>query len=569
MKKAILLSSLALALAACGPKNAGPVPFSVIPAPNVITLNEGSFQVNKPVIVIGEAVPEASRKAISAFGDLLASATGKTLTVAAEPAKGAFSFEVNPALAEEEYTLEVNADGVVAAASSPNGFLYAIATLKQMMPADALAGKKVPVSLPCASIQDKPRFAYRGVHLDACRHFWTIDETKKYIDIMALYKMNRLHWHLTEDQGWRMEIKKYPKLTEVGAWRNGTMVGKDFSSNDGVRYGGFYTQDEMRDIVAYAAERGIIVIPEIDMPGHMVAALTAYPEYGCTGGPYEVWGRWGISDDILCVGQEKTFDFLEDILTEVMDVFPSEYIHIGGDEAPKVRWAACPRCQAKIKELKLKDKNGHTKEQYLQSAYFTKRIQDFLAEHGRKIIGWDEILEGELAPGATVMSWRGVKGGIEAAGRGLDAIMTPNTFLYFDYYQSRERDKEPLAIGGYLPVENVYAYEPFDGLTEAAQPHILGVQANVWTEYIATPEHLEYMLLPRMAALSEIQWCNADKKDYGRFRAALDHAAKIYDALGYTYCKDPWGTIGLPGSEQPARTPEELEAYLKENKVNW
>ena len=569
MKKAAIITAIALTVAACGTRKAEPVPFSVIPSPNQVTLHEGNFRVVKPIVSINAAVPEDSRKAINAFGELLASATGKKLSVTDALAKGAFTFECNPALADEEYTLDVNADGVLVTASSYSGFLYAIATLKQMMPAEVLAGAKMPVVLPCVSIQDKPRFAYRGVLLDACRHFWSIEETKRFIDIAALYKLNRLHWHLTEDQGWRIEIKKYPKLTEVGAWRNGTMIGKDFSSNDGIRYGGFYTQDELREMVAYAAERGITIIPEIDLPGHMVAALTAYPELGCTGGPYEVWSRWGISDEILCAGQEKTFEFLEDVLTEVMDIFPSEYIHIGGDEAPKTRWASCPRCQALIKKLGLKDKNGHTKEQYLQSAYVTKRVQDFLAQHGRKIIGGDEILEGELGPGATVMSWRGVKGGIEAANRGLDVVMSPNSYLYIDYYQSRERDKEPLAIGGYLPVERVYAYEPFDGLTEAAQPHILGVQANLWTEYIPTPEHLEYMLLPRMAALSEIQWCNADKKDFERFREALDHSARIFDALGYTYCKDAWGIIGLPGSEQPARTPEELEQYMKENKVSW
>ena len=456
MKKAAIITALALTVAACGTRHADPVPFSVVPSPNQITLHEGSFQLVKPLVSINAAVPEDSRKAISAFGELLASATGKKLSITDAPAKGAFTFACDPALAEEEYTLEINADGVSVAASSFNGFLYAIATLKQMMPAEVLAGQKLPVALPFVRIQDKPRFAYRGIHLDPCRHFWTIEETKKYIDIAALYKFNRFHWHLTEDQGWRMEIKKYPKLTEVGAWRNGTMVGKDFSSSDGIRYGGFYTQEQMREVVAYAAERGITVIPEIDLPGHMVAALTAYPEYGCTGGPYEVWQRWGISDDVLCVGQEKTFSFLEDILVEMMDIFPSEYIHIGGDEAPKVRWASCPHCQALIKKLGLKDKDGHTKEQFLQSVYVTKRIQDFLAEHGRKIIGWDEILEGELGPGATVMSWRGVKGGIEAANRGLDVIMTPNSFLYFDYYQSRERDKEPLGIGGFLPVERVY-----------------------------------------------------------------------------------------------------------------
>ena len=569
MKKTAILSALALALVACGPRTAEPVPFSVIPMPNSVSVHEGTFTLTGQSFYADPALPKGTHTAIIDFWNQLYAVSGKKSSFGSEDRGQKVRFLHNPALAEEEYLLDVTADGLKVEASSFNGVLYALATIKQMMPAGALAAEKMSVAIPCVSIQDKPRFAYRGIHLDPCRHFWTLDETKKFIDIAALYKLNRLHWHLTEDQGWRMEVKKYPKLTEVGGWRDGTMVGKDFSSSDGVRYGGFYTQDEMREVVAYAAERGITVIPEIDLPGHMVAALTAYPELGCTGGPYEVWQRWGVSEDILCAGQEKTFEFLEDVLTEVMDIFPSEYIHIGGDEAPKVRWKECPRCQALIKKLGLKDKDGHTKEQFLQSAYVTKRVQDFLAQHGRKIIGWDEILEGELGPGATVMSWRGVAGGIEAANRGLDVVMTPNSYLYFDYYQSRERDKEPLCIGGNLPLERVYSYEPFEGLTEAAQPHILGVQANVWTEYIATPEHLEYMLLPRLAALSEIQWCNAQRKDFERFRTALDHAADIYEALGYTYCKAAWGVIGLPGSEQPARSQEELEAYLKENQASW
>jgi len=406
------------------------------------------------------------------------------------------------------------------------------------------------------------------MHLDPCRHFFTIEETKRYLDVMAAYKLNRFHWHLTEDQGWRMEVKAYPKLTEVGAWRNGTVIKKDWNSNDGIRYGGFYTQEQMKEIVAYAAERGITVIPEVDLPGHMVAALAAYPQLGCTGGPYEVWTRWGVAPDILCAGNEEIYTFLEAVLTELIDIFPSEYIHIGGDEAFNeemgIPWDHCPKCAAKMKELGIK--KGPMAKHYLQN-YVTSRMQDFLNSKGRKIIGWDEILEGNLAPGATVMSWRGVSGGIEAAKKGFDAIMTPNSFMYFDYYQSEERDKEPFAIGGFLPVEDVYAYEPFEGLEESAQSHILGVQANLWTEYIATPEHLEYMLLPRMCALSEIQWCQAGKKDYYRFNQSLNHSFAMFDAMGLSYCMDVRGLVGL--DRQPARTPRQLKQYLEENPRSW
>ena len=313
------------------------------------------------------------------------------------------------------------------------------------------------------------------------------------------------------------------------------MVKKDWNSNDGVRYGGYYTQEQMRDIVAYAESLGITVIPEIDLPGHMMGALAAYPHLGCTGGPYEVWTRWGISDQVLCPGKEDMFKFLEDVFTELMDIFPSEYIHIGGDECPKSEWEKCPECQARIKELGIKATKGHTAEQYLQN-YVTARVQKFLNDHGRKIIGWDEILEGDLAKGATVMSWRGVKGGIQASSMGFDVIMTPNTYCYFDYYQSQDMEKEPFGIGGDLPLEKVYGYEPLEGLDAEQQKHILGVQANLWTEYIATPEHLEYMLLPRLDALSEIQWCDPSRKDVERLKTALkDNLFKIYDTMGYNY----------------------------------
>ena len=566
MKRIFPLCAALALFAACSQPLPNPEAFSVIPCPNEVSLSQGAFNVKGVAVSVDPALDEASQAAVQRFVSALETASG----VKTKSGK-ALSFVLNANLAPEQYVIDIQPKAARVEASALNGFVYACETLKQMLPA-AIYGSTVKADagwvLPCAHIEDQPRFAYRGMHLDPCRHFFTIEETKRYLDVMAAYKLNRFHWHLTEDQGWRMEVKAYPKLTEVGAWRNGTVIKKDWNSNDGIRYGGFYTQEQMKEIVAYAAERGITVIPEVDLPGHMVAALAAYPQLGCTGGPYEVWTRWGVAPDILCAGNEEIYTFLEAVLTELIDIFPSEYIHIGGDEAFNeemgIPWDHCPKCAAKMKELGIK--KGPMAKHYLQN-YVTARMQDFLNSKGRKIIGWDEILEGNLAPGATVMSWRGVSGGIEAAKKGFDAIMTPNSFMYFDYYQSEERDKEPFAIGGFLPVEDVYAYEPFEGLEESAQSHILGVQANLWTEYIATPEHLEYMLLPRMCALSEIQWCQAGKKDYYRFNQSLNHSFAMFDAMGLSYCMDVRGLVGL--DRQPARTPRQLKQYLEENPRSW
>ena len=552
MKHILLLSALVLAVSCAKPI---PEPFQVIPMPNDITLSEGCFSLAGAPLILDPALDEATREAINELAVQLKTVTGKALPVK-EEGEG-LAFRLNPNLAAEQYALNVKPSGVLVEASAFNGFLYAIQTLKQMLPAEVMGSAKasgVDWALPCVSILDAPRFSYRGMHLDCARHFWSLEEVKRYIDVMALYKMNRLHWHLTDDQGWRVEIKKYPLLTEVGAWRKGTMVKKDWNSNDGIRYGGFYTQDELREIVAYAGKKGITVIPEIDLPGHMVAALTDYPQLGCTGGPYEVWCRWGIAKDILCAGNDEVFEFLDGVFSELVDIFPSEYIHIGGDEcfggdAEPNRpdpWDVCPKCRARMKALGIKP--GPKAKHFLQN-YVTSRVQKILADKGRKVIGWDEILEGDLAPGATIMSWRGTQGGIEAAKKGFDAIMTPYTYVYFDYYQSKDLDKEPLGIGGYLPVETVYSYEPFDGMEPGTEDHILGVQANLWTEYIATPEHLEYMLLPRMCALSEVQWCGADNRDYDRFLESLKHSGDILDTLGYTWCRYVFGTVGLPGAE--------------------
>ena len=560
MKPVYFASMIALAIAVSCTRSQT-VPFSVIPQPNQVTPGEGTFKVTGAAFGTDEAVPAEAAALIEEFRVQLGTVTGKESPAVGGAQEKGFSFLFNQDLGAEEYALDVTPEGVKVEAGDYNGFLYAIQTLKQMLPAAVYGDKKAPGpwKLPCVQIQDKPRFGYRGILLDCCRHFWSVEETKKILDIMCINKLNRLHWHLTEDQGWRIESKKYPKLNEVGSWRAATQVGYEHDKTDGVRYGGYYTQDQLREVVAYAAKKGITVIPEVDLPGHMVAALASYPELGCTGGPYEVRTSWGISRDILCAGKESTFKFLEDIMDELLDIFPSEYINIGGDEAPKNRWKECPDCQKKIRQLGLKDRDGHTKEQFLQN-YVTKRMQDYLASKGRKIIGWDEILEGELAPGATVMSWRGTKGGITAAGKGFDVIMSPNIYLYLDYYNSKEFDREPLCIGRRaLPVEDVYAYEPLDEMPAGSEGHVIGVQANLWTEFISTPEHLEYNLLPRMSAASEIQWCNADNKDFDRFKASMEHMRRIYDQLGYTYSKYLWGTVGLPGHEQPARTPDALD----------
>ena len=546
MKKILLLIALLAPMFAIAK---GPT-LQITPQPREVKLAKGCFNVRGTGFNYDSSLEERTIKAIGMLADDVSAATGKVSSVAiatglkssAEAAKlKGIYFLKDGSLPEEDYRIEIARKGVKVTASSHNGFFYAVQTLRQMLPVGVYKGQPGGKwKLPCGVISDGPRFAYRGMHMDPVRHFWSVEETKKYLDVMALYKLNRFHWHLTDDQGWRLEIKRYPRLTEIGGFRNGTMVEYDFDSNDGIRYGGYYTQEQIREIVDYAWERGITVVPEVDLPGHMVAALAAYPELGCTGGPYEVWTRWGVSEDVLCVGLEKTFDFLEGVLDEVCELFPSEYIHIGGDECPKVRWTACPRCQARANALGLVSDEHGTREQKLQN-YVTARIQAYLAGKGRKIIGWDEILEGQLGDGATIMSWRGVDGGKAAAARGLDAIMSPNSHMYFDYQQA-DPTKEPMGprwikdAGRSFTLENVYSFDPYEGLSEEAQTHILGVQANLWTEYIATPEHLEHMLLPRMLALAEVQWCTPENRSFARFHAALvGHQEAILRELDYNY----------------------------------
>ena len=542
MKKLLLTLAAGIVLCSCGSHDPQ---IAIVPYPNHLETGRGTYRVTDRPVTCDSRTDERTQRAVVGFAARLATVTGGTnpVTVADEVPASGIRFVTDESLPAEGYELNVDGEGIEVRASQFPGFLYALQSLEQLLPAAVYGTEPAPDAaweVPCVKIADAPRFAYRGMHLDVARHFFSVDEVKRYIDVMAIHKLNTLHWHLTDDQGWRIEIKRYPELTAVGSIRKATVVRKEWGTYDGTPYGGFYTQDEIRDVVKYAADRGVTVIPEIDLPGHMLAALTAYPELGCTGGPYEVWGRWGVADDVLCPGREKTFEFLEGVLTEVMELFPSEYIHIGGDECPKVRWEKCPRCQAKIRQLGLKDDGEHTAEHYLQS-YVTDRIGKFLARHGRRIIGWDEILEGRAPSDAVVMSWRGSEGGIAAAKLGHDVIMTPNSHFYFDYYQSLDTDAEPFGIGGYIPMEQVYSYDPaFPELTPEQQKHILGVQANLWTEYVLSDEHLEYMLLPRLAALSEVQWCQPETKDWNRFIGSF-RMDEIYSQMGYEFAKHIFG----------------------------
>ena len=434
---------------------------------------------------------------------------------------------IDAKLAPEAYELRVKNGRITIKGGSEAGVFWGRQTLAQIV---AQCGERIPGVL----IKDEPAFAYRGAHLDCCRHFFSVDEVKSFIDMIALHKLNVFHWHLTEDQGWRAEIKAYPRLTEVGSVRSETLVGHYGSEEyDGTPYGGFYTQDEMRDVVRYAAERFITVIPEIEMPGHASAALASYPELGCRGAnyPYKVQTTWGVFPEVFCAGNPETVTFLEKVLDEICDIFPSEYIHIGGDEAPRDEWEKCPKCQALMKE------KGFTREAELQS-YLVTTIEKYLAEKGRKIIGWDEILEGGVSQSATVMSWRGTEGGIAAAKMGNDVVMTPYTHFYLDYYQTGdpEGNGEPLGIGGNLPLRKCYSFDPYDQLDESEKAHIKGIQANMWTEYVPTFDHVQHMVLPRLAALAEVAWSPDKRTEYDDFVDRIVRALlPIYDARGYAY----------------------------------
>ena len=504
---------------------------SIIPEPVEWKINPGFFALNARTRIVAD---HSLRPLAEQWKQTIKPATGLDLEIDENPPSRGDSIhlQLNPDLkwfGKEGYHLLVTDKVIRVQASSAAGVFYGLVTLQQLLPVEIFSKIRVENTgwkIPCIEVHDRPRFPWRGMHLDVGRHFMPPEFIKKYIDLIALHKMNVFHWHLTEDQGWRIEIKKYPKLTEIGAWRKETLVGhlsqkpREF---DGKPHGGFYTQDQIRDIVEYARKRFVTIVPEIDMPGHVQAAIAAYPQLGTTSKPTDVLTYWGGCEQILNV-EESTIRFIQDVLLEVMDLFPGRFIHIGGDEVNKQPWKNSPRVQARMKELGIKD------EDQLQS-WFIKQMDTFLTARGRRLIGWDEILEGGLAPGAAVMSWRGEDGGIDAAKAGHDVVMAPWSHTYFDHYQA-DPDTEPLAIGGLTPLEKVYGYEPIPRrLGEKDAHRILGSQGQVWTEYIPAPEHVEYMALPRMCGLAEVLWTPKEKKDYDNFHTRLQTHMKRLEIL--------------------------------------
>ena len=506
--------------------------YNVVPLPNSVTMTGGEpFELTPSTKV---AYPEGN-KDMERNAQFLAryvnDATRMTLSVVPGKAKKGIRLVLDKKVSgEEAYTIMVDKKGVTIAGSTPKGVFYGVQTLRKSLP----VGAATVVRLPSVKISDSPRFVHRGMMLDCSRHFFPLEFVKRYIDLIAMHNMNVFHWHLSDDQGWRIEIKKYPELTIKGSRRSGTVIGYNTALDDSIPYGGYYTQEQAREIVEYARQRYVTVIPEIDMPGHMLAALATYPELGCTGGPYEVGHRWGIYKDVLCVGNDKIYDFCEGVLDEIMQIFPSKLIHIGGDETPTEVWEKCPKC------IKRAEDNNMTVKQV--QSYFTSRIEKYVNSRGRRIIGWDEILGGDISQSAVIQSWRDTKHGRIAAEAGHDVIMSPTSHCYFDYSQADEKNSkyEPTLCGGYIPVEKVYAFEPCDeNLSESSRPHILGVQANIWAEYLLYPNQVEYQALPRMAALAEVQWTSG-KKDYQAFLKRLNRLVSFYDLYKLTYAKHLW-----------------------------
>lgn len=505
---------------------------NVIPQPEKVTEQSGEFTLNADTrLSVSDAslmpvakVLYAKLRQVTAFDNQI---------VGAKRDANVVEFRKQKSLPSEAYTLSVTAHKIVISSSTPNGAFYGVQTLYQLLPRDIFGTSKSSVrwTVPCCTIEDAPRFSYRGMHLDVCSHFFGPEYIKRYLDLMAMHKLNVFHWHLTEDQGWRIEIKKYPLLTEKGSVRSETVIGSWKSKvYDGKPYGGFYTQEQIKDIVKYAADRYITVIPEIEMPGHSLAAISCYPSLSCgLEKEYKVATRWGVFPQVYCP-KDETFTFLENVLSEVFTLFPSRLIHIGGDECPKSSWKRCPHCQQMIKDLGLKD------EFQLQS-YFIQRIEKFVNSKGRQIIGWDEILQGGLAPNATVMSWLGEAGGIKAARQHHNVVMCPYQKYYLDYYQADPRT-EKLAQPDWVPLKMVYDYNPVpDSLTRDEQKYILGVQGCVWTEYLPTPERVEYMAYPRMLAICESGWSSADRKDWNSFTRRLEYHLGRLDELKVPYCK--------------------------------
>ena len=509
--------------------------YNVIPLPQEVTLTQkGAFVLTGATPIVYPEGDEQLKNDAQFLSDYIADVTALRLTTTSAKVKNAITLRLNKKVQSKEgYVITVDKKGVVIEGATAAGVFYGVQTLRKSIPVDK---SLTEVTLPTVVVKDAPRFGYRGVMLDCARHYFPVKFVKQFIDLIAMHNMNVFHWHLTDDQGWRIEVKKYPDLAKIGSVREKTVLGHNSDVFDDTPYGGYYTQEEAREIVKYAADRFITVIPEIDMPGHMIAALAAYPDMGCTGGPYKVSPIWGIMPDVLCLGNEKTYQFCEDVLSEMMDIFPSEYIHLGGDETPNVRWKECPKCKA----LMAKENLTPGKLQ----GYFTNRIEKFVNSKGRRIIGWDEILDGDINQSATIMSWRGTAPGARGAKMGHDVIMSPSSHVYFDYYQTRQGEsqwEEPLLIGGNLPIERTYSLEPVpEGADAETASHIIGVQGNLWTEYIAGPSLAEYQVLPRMGALSEVQWRPQGQKDFENYKMRQTKMLKLYDAYGLVYAKHMW-----------------------------
>ena len=539
MKRLLLATALCLSMLSAHAADAN---YNVVPLPKSVVMAKGlPFNLtNATTIVYEGSNPEMKRNA-RFLSEYIQQASGiKTAVLDKRDKKAAaIVLTIDPKVTgAEAYRLSVNNKQVTIAASTPAGVFYGIQTLRKSLPVQTTGEA---ITLPAVTVADAPRFGYRGMMLDCARHFFPLSFVKKFIDILAMHNMNVFHWHLTEDQGWRLEIKSHPELTAKSSMRSGTVIGHNATVDDSIPHGGFYTQQEAREIVEYARQRHITVIPEIDMPGHMLAALAAYPELGCTGGPYEVGHRWGVYKDVLCLGKESTYKFVQDVIDEVVEIFPAKYFHIGGDESPTVMWEKCPKCLQKAK-----DENTDIK--HLQQ-YFTNRVEKYLNGKGKSIIGWDEILEGKINQSATIMSWRGVEPGLKAAKQGHDVIMTPSSHVYFDHYQTKDTKHEPDAIGGCSPVEKVYSYEPLpDTLSAEAKNRIKGVQANLWTEYIPFTTQAEYMVLPRMAALAEVQWTPVAKKNFDDFSKRALRLSDLYDRYGYQYARHLWKEKAIPTS---------------------
>ena len=522
--------------------------YEVVPRPQSIVEQKGApFILEEGVEILAPAGLQGEAQFLKQY---IKEVTWNDLPIAGKRDKKVRYIElaVSPTVKEQEgYVMTVSSKGVTITGGSAAGVFYGIQTLRKAVGEGVIMNPVV--------ITDAPRFGWRGMHLDCSRHFFPVAFVKKFIDLLALHNMNRFHWHLTDDQGWRIEIKKWPKLLSVGSRRSGTIIGTNSDIDDGIPYGGCYTQEEAREIVAYAAARHITVVPEIDMPGHMLAALASYPELGCTGGPYQVGHYWGVYKDVLCVANPKVYEFVEDVLTEIMDIFPSEVIHIGGDETPTDKWLQCAKCQALQKGLPAPEQNAGEFEPLTSKlsplqAHFTKRVFDFLTSRGRRALGWDEILDGSPQD-AMIMSWRGTEPGARAAETGHDVVMAPTTYCYFDYQQVEDTQFEPSRCGGCIPIEKVYALDPApDSISATARQHILGVQANLWTEYMTNEAMVEYQALPRMSALAEVQWSMPARKDYKAFSERLTRLTTLFDLYHYTYAKHLWPERQIPSRWQ-------------------